>query len=100
MLGRAVLHADDDVAVPRPGVIAVIFAGPRRMVGMRMIPADDFEALLACRLFRRKNVLRSHRKTIARGIVAAVDERKKLKNLPRGHASSPIALKYGARITA
>src|SRR5260370_40519817 len=66
VLGRAVLHADDDVAVPRPRVISVILPRPRRMVGMRLIPADHFESLVACRLFRRENVFRGHRKTVAR----------------------------------
>src|SRR5216684_524301 len=40
-LRRPVLYAHDDVAVPWPGVIAIILAGPRRMVRMRMIPAHD-----------------------------------------------------------
>src|SRR5260370_37589086 len=47
VLRRAVMHADDDVAIPRPGVVAVIFAWARAMVGSSMIPSDDFETLLA-----------------------------------------------------
>src|ERR1700730_11481444 len=102
VLGRAVLHADDDVAVPRPGVVAVIFARPGRRVGMRMIPADHFESLLARRLFRRKNVFRGHRKAVARRIVSSIDERKKLQDFSRGpeRALSPIALKNSARIAS
>src|SRR5207302_6822767 len=84
LLGRAVLHAHNDVAVPWPSMVAIIFAWPRRMVRMRMVPADHFEALIACRLFRSKNVLRSHRKSIARRIVPPIDQRKELQNLPRG----------------
>src|SRR5216684_4307047 len=41
VLGRAVLHAHDNVAVPRPGVIAVIFAWPRRIVS----PVDEGKEL-------------------------------------------------------
>ena len=41
------LHADDDVAVPRPGVLAIEFAGARRSVRMRVIPAEQLDALFA-----------------------------------------------------
>src|SRR6266446_1550448 len=101
VLGRAVLHAHDDVAVPRPGVIAVIFAWPRRMVWMRMIPADHFEALVACRFFCRHNVFGGHRKAVARRIVSPVDERKELQNLPLGRSQTLpwITLQDKARIT-
>src|SRR5207302_6929065 len=101
LLGRAVLHAHNDVAVPWPSMVAIIFAWPRRMVRMRMVPADHFEALIARRLFRGKNVFRSHRKSIARRIVPPIDQRKELQNLPRGrrHSASPIALQHRARIT-
>src|SRR5258708_32624160 len=83
-------------------MIAVILARPRRMVGMRMIPADHFKALLACCLFRRANVLGGHRETVARRIVSPVDERKKLHDLPRGRERtlSTIALKNSARIAS
>src|SRR4029077_10203307 len=100
ILGRAVLHVDDDIAVPRPSVIAVILAGPSRMVGVRMIPADDFEALLARGFLGFKNILCSHRKTITRGVIAAIHERKKLQDLPRRRPSSPIAFKNSAGIAA
>src|SRR5258708_3155523 len=72
------------------------------MVGMRMIPADHFKALLACRFFRRANILRGHRKAVARRIVAPIDERKKLQDVPRGRerALVPIALKDGVRIAS
>ena len=72
------------------------------MVGMRMIPADHFESLLARRLFRRKNVFRGHRKAVARRIVSSIDERKKLQDFSRGpeRALSPIALKNSARIAS
>src|ERR1041384_26066 len=37
ILRRAIVHADDDVAIPRPGVILIELAGPRGMIRMRMI---------------------------------------------------------------
>src|SRR5260370_32684582 len=72
------------------------------MVRMRMMPADHFEALLACRLFRSANVLRGHREAVARRIVSPIDERKELQDLPRGRALalSPIAFKDSARIAS
>src|SRR4029077_1155175 len=68
--------------------------------GVRMVPADHVEALLACRFLRRKDVLRSHGEAIARGVVAAIDEGKKLQDLPRWHGSSPIAFEDSAGIAA
>src|SRR5579871_2768016 len=38
ILWNTLVHTYDHVAVPRPGVLAVEFAGPRRMVRVRMIP--------------------------------------------------------------
>src|SRR6266581_864458 len=100
VLWRAILHADDNVAIPRPGMITVIFARPCRMVGMGMIPADHFKALLTCRLFRCQYVFRSHGKSVARRIVAPIDERKKLQDFPRGSVLCRIALQDGARIAS
>src|SRR5260370_16835158 len=100
VLRRAVMHADDDVAIPRPGVVAVIFAWARRMVGMRMIPSDHFETLLASGLFRRQDVYRGHRKAVTRRIVTPIDERKELQYLARGRerATTPIVLTDAAGI--
>src|SRR5260370_24986066 len=98
----AVGHADDNVAIPGPSVIAVILAGPRRMVGMRMIPADDFKALGAGRFFRRENVLGGDGKTVARRIVAPIDEWKKRQDLSRRSERifSAIVLEDSVRIAA
>src|SRR5271170_1937707 len=68
----ALLNAYDDVAVPRPCVVAVVFARARRRVRMRMIPSDQLEALLASRFFRQPDVVRSHLEAISRGVVPAV----------------------------
>src|SRR5437660_1123303 len=51
ILRRAMVHADDDVAIPRPGVILIILAGLRRMIRMRMIPPDDLQPLRLCCCF-------------------------------------------------
>src|SRR3981081_72681 len=72
------------------------------MVGMRMIPSDHFQALLACGFFGFKNVLGGHRKAVARRIVAPIDERKKLEDFPRGseRALSPIVHNDSMRIAS
>src|SRR5437773_11743743 len=59
LLRRAFLLAHDDVAVPRPGMIAVILAGARRMVRVRMIPADNIESVLARGFFGAPHVVHS-----------------------------------------
>jgi hypothetical protein len=53
-------------------MITVVLAGTRRMIRMRMIPPDDFQALLAGRFFGVKNVLAGHRETIVWRIIAAI----------------------------
>src|SRR4029077_17950549 len=75
------VDAEDDIAVPWPGMIAVVVAWSRRMVGMRMIPADHFQSLRPRGLFCVSHIVRSHGKTISRRIIAAIHERKKRKNL-------------------
>src|SRR5258708_6382901 len=72
------------------------------MVGMRMIPTDHFQALLARRFFGLENIFRGHRKTVARGIVSPIDERKKLQDFPRGggRAFPPIDFGEGGRIAS
>src|SRR5579885_2799351 len=52
------LHRYDEVAVPRPGVQAVKFAGFCRMVRVGMVPADNLEVLFACQRFRGESPLR------------------------------------------
>jgi hypothetical protein len=65
-----------------------------------MIPTNHFEAMFTCGFFSGKNVFRGHRKAIAGGILPAINKGKKLQNLSRGSANSPIALKQSVRITA
>src|SRR5882762_3564217 len=76
-------HAHDDVAVPRPSVLAVKLAGPGRMIGMRMIPAHDLHALFSGHSFGVAHILRGHRKPVARRIVAPVHQRKQTQNFAR-----------------
>src|SRR5215475_1873087 len=83
LLRLALGNAHDDVAVPRPRMITVVLARPRRMIWMRVIPADNVKSLLARSLFRFNHVLRSHRKTVSRRIVAPVDHREKRANFAR-----------------
>src|SRR3954454_6841161 len=43
----ALRHRDDDVAVKRPGVLAVVFARPRGVVGVAVVKAQDQLTALA-----------------------------------------------------
>src|SRR5579862_3330281 len=64
-------------------MLAIELAGPRGMVGVRMIPAYDVEPVLARGFLRFQYVLGGHRKAIARRILAPIDQRKKLQHLAR-----------------
>jgi len=50
--GLAVGHANDHIAIPRPGMFAIVLARLRRMIGVRMIPADHVQILFASRFLR------------------------------------------------
>src|SRR5437762_13786141 len=76
LLRRAIVHANDDIAIPRPGMIAVIVAGPSGMIRMRMVPAYHFKPLGLRSLVRLEHVLTGHRKAVAGRIVAAIHQRK------------------------
>ena len=84
--GLAVGDADDDVAVPGPGVVVIELAGRGWMIGMRVIPADDVDALFASGFFGVANVFGCDRETVARRIVAAIDEREKRGDFARGES--------------
>src|SRR2546430_10279548 len=75
VLWLALRHADDDVAVPRPGVIAIVLARTRRMIRVRVIPANNIQPLLPCGLFRIEYVLRRDGKAVPRRIIATIDKR-------------------------
>ena len=68
-------HAYDNVAVPRPGMIAIVLAGTRRMIRMRMIPSDDFQTLVGCCFLGVQDVLAGDRKAISRRIITAIYQR-------------------------
>src|SRR5215469_14741235 len=76
-------YADDDVAVPGPGVFTVELARLRGVVGMRVIPSHHVEPLPARSLFRFEHIFCGDREAIAGRIVAAIHERKKLDDLAR-----------------
>src|SRR5882724_7553238 len=76
ILWLALRHADDDVAVPRPGVIAIVLARTRRMIRVRVIPTYNIQLLLPGKLFRIEYILRRDRKAVLRRIIAAIDKRK------------------------
>src|SRR5712692_7733679 len=84
LLRLAPLHADDHVAVPRPGVFAIKFARQRRVVGMRMVPAHHVQPALARGLLRRAKILRRDGKAVARRIAASVYEREELLHFAPG----------------
>jgi len=56
-------------------MLAVKIARASRMVGVRMIPADDLKASRARRFLSREVILSRHKEPVARGILAAVDDR-------------------------
>src|SRR5712664_2193594 len=74
-LRSAFFHAHDNIAVPRPRVLAIIFAGARWMVGVRMIPAHYLAPLFACGSLDIYDFFGDHRETVARRILAPIDER-------------------------
>lgn len=80
----ALLHADNDVAVPGPSVRAVEFAGQRRMIRMGMVPAHQVETAFASNCFRAAEIIRKNRESIARRITVTVLERKQVENLAAG----------------
>src|SRR6185437_2057023 len=79
----ALLYAHDDVAVPRPGVLAIKLTRPRGRIGMGMIPPDQLDALLACGFFRQADVIRSYFEPVSRRIVPPVCERHQVEHLTR-----------------
>src|SRR5690242_4831545 len=76
VLRHALLNTDDHVAVPRPGVVAIVHARLRGVVGMRVIPADDVQSLLARFLICDDYIFRAYGKAIPRRVVAAIHKRK------------------------
>src|SRR5712691_1751314 len=70
-LRSAFFHAHDNIAVPRPGVLAIILAGARWMVGVRMIPAHYLEPPLACGSLGNEDIVGGHRETVARRILVS-----------------------------
>ena len=77
----ALLNAYDDVAIPRPRVLTVVFARPRRRIGMRMIPPDQLEFLLSRRLFREADIVGGHLESVPRLIVPPIGQRQQVNYL-------------------
>ena len=70
-------------------MVLIELAGLGRVIGMRVIPADDVDAFFAGGFFGVADVVGGHRETVARRIVAAIDQRKKRGDFARGRASPP-----------
>src|SRR5260370_11958914 len=92
----AVSHADNHIAIPRPGMLAIILAGPRWMIRMRMIPAYDVQFLFPGGFLRIAHVFGGDRKAIVRGILAAVHQREQRQDLAErwlhtARCRSPVA---------
>src|SRR5205807_6867845 len=66
VFGEVLHHAGDDITVPRPGVLAVILAGSRRMIWVRVVPADHLQAALTRRLLSRAKIFRRNHEAVAR----------------------------------
>src|SRR2546426_8998848 len=58
VFGEVLHHAGDDITVPRPGVLAVILTGSRRMIRVGVVPADHLQAALTRRLLSRAKIFR------------------------------------------
>src|SRR5215831_5165538 len=100
VLRGAILHADDDVAVPRPSMVLIILARARGMIRMRMIPADDLQTLRLRSLVGLEHIFSRHGKSIARRIVASVDQRKKRQDFAHGFWVRHIPIAAQQRATA
>jgi len=70
-------HTYDHVAIPGPGMLAIVFAGLGRMIGMGMIPANQVQSLLFGGALGGAKIVGGNRKAIPRGIVAPIREGKK-----------------------
>src|SRR5215467_11922923 len=98
VLRRAMVYADNNVAVPRPGMILIKLAGPRGMIRMRMVPADDFQSLRLCGFVGLEHVFRGDDKAVAGRFAMTVYQREQGEHLARGvrmHSVS-IAPQQGA----
>ena len=67
-------------------MIAVEFTGPRGAVGMGVVPADEFEAKPRRGTFGIAHITGRQGKTVARGIIPAIDQRKQRADFPPGIA--------------
>src|SRR5258708_33032330 len=74
VLRLAVGHTYDHIAIPRPGMLAIILAGLRRMIGVRRIPADYVPVLVASRSLRVAHILGGEWKKGVRRGFATVSE--------------------------
>src|SRR5215469_7560560 len=92
----ALLDAHNYIAVPRPRMIPVKLARHRRAIGVRMIPADQINLLLACGLLRHPHVVRRHLKPVPRRIVPSVLERHQINHFTRRAGAFPLAPQYRA----
>jgi hypothetical protein len=79
--GLAAGHAHDYIAVPGPSMLAIIFAGLGRMIGMGMIPADEVQSLIFGSALGGAKILGRNGKTIARRVVAPISKREKQADL-------------------
>src|SRR6266567_1283932 len=100
VLRRAIVHADDDVAIPWPGVILIELAGARGMIRMRMIPANDFETLRLRRFVGFEHVFRGDDKAVAGRFAMTVNQREQGQHLARGLGMGSISIAPQKRATA
>jgi hypothetical protein len=86
-------HTYDHVAIPGPGMLAIVFAGLGRMIWMGMIPANQVQSLLFGSALGGAKIVGGNGKAIPRGIVAPIREGEK-----RAHLTPFLAVnaKHGA----
>src|SRR5262249_20356674 len=88
------LHGDDEVGKPRPGVLAVEIARPRRMVGMRMVITHHVGARGAGLLVGRQHRLGLDHVPVVAAVLPLVLHRQQAldgRGLPGGAADEEAA---------
>jgi len=64
-------------------VLTVKLAGSRRVVGVRMIPANNLHIIFPSGRFSASDIIRGNHEAVSRRLSIAVSKRKKFENLAR-----------------
>src|SRR5687768_4348915 len=92
VLGRAAANRDDDVREKRPRVIEIILRRPRRVIGMRVVEAQQLGAQLGRAPLRLAVILRPHEKTTPRPLLGRARQRERGRDDAIAPVQRPAAL--------